>query len=151
MERRANSQATGKRTRRKAGIPSLGLSQRKNSPVQASTLKDSIDEIDAARREALEDGTVEPAESSFALAKSLVPQLHDILPGRYDAFPEDSGGVTLTAPSARTGFAVTIECDPDGSVACLLVSPGRMRKAVYSDAADLPDGFFREALQALSA
>ena len=119
--------------------------------MPAPTLKDSLNEINAARREALEDGTVEPAESSFALAQSLVPQLHDILPGRYDAFPEDSGGVTLTAPSARTGFAVTVECVPDGSVVCLLVSPGRMRKAVYSDAADLPDGFFREALQALSA
>ena len=43
----------------------------------------------------------EPDETSLALAKSLVPKLHAILPGRYDAFPEDSGGITLTAPSSR--------------------------------------------------
>ena len=119
--------------------------------MQAPTLKSSLDDIDAARQEALEDGTVGPAESSLALAKSLLPKLHAILPGRYDAFPEDSGGITLTAPSSRAGFGVTVECDPNGSVVCLLVSPGRMCKAVYSDAADLPDSFFREALQSLSA
>lgn len=134
-----------------AGRSARALPARNRSPMRASTLKDSLDDIDTARREALEDGTVELTPGSMALAKSLVPKLHGILPGRYDAFPEESGGITLTAPSSRKGFAVTVECDPNGTVDCLLVSPGRMRKAVYSDAADLPDSFVREALQALSA
>lgn len=151
MKRRSNLQPAGNVHGEGIGRSARALPARKRSSKQAPTLKSSLDDIDAARQEALEDRTVEPAESSLALAKSLVPKLHEILPGRYDAFPEDSGGITLTAPSSRTGFAVTVECDPNGSVVCLLVSPGRMRKAVYSDADDLPDSLFREALQALSA
>ena len=151
MKRRSEMQPAGTVSGGTAARSARALPARKRSPTRAPTLKSSLDDIDAARQEALEDCTAEPAESSLALAKSLVPKLHAILPGRYDAFPEDSGGITLTAPSSRTGFAVTVECDPNGSVVCLLFSPGRMRKAVYSNAADLPDSFLRDALQALAA
>lgn len=62
--------------------------------------------------------------------------------------PEEDGGVTLSAPAVQS-TAFTVECDARGSVECIVVRPAHMRKATYSDAHGLPDGFIREALEAV--
>ena len=95
---------------------------RRRALKQAPTLKSSLDDIDAVRQEALEEGTIDPAASSCALTKILVARLHAIPPGRYDAFPEDRRH-HAQGTEFRNGFEVTVKSVPNGSVVRLPVSP----------------------------
>ncbi len=117
--------------------------------TEAPTLAESLALLDRVGELALEEGLDAPHEVASSTARKLLSDMHRVLPGLYDVCPEEGGGVTLSAPSAR-GTAFTVECDASGAVECVVVLPARMRKATYSDAQDLPDGFIREALEAVS-
>ena len=115
---------------------------------KAPTLVESLADLDRIGKHAQEEGLDPPNDIASTNARDLLLAMHDILPGIYDVCPEEDGAVTLSAPAAQ-GTALTVECDGTGAVQCIVVLPARLRKATYSDAQGQPDGFIREALEAV--
>ena len=71
-----------------------------------------------------------------------------ILPRRFEVYPMPTGAIAIQASHAPE-IAISVLCEPDGEVLCLVSVPDRSRRAWYSTVDCLPDGFLREALLAL--
>ena len=114
-----------------------------NSKLQATLL-----DLDDAEQEALEDGFPIPSKLALENARQLVHALYGISGRRYEVYPTPDGEVAIDAPGG-TGRSVLVLCDSDGGTLCLVNMNGKHRRARYSDANSLPDGFIREALAEL--
>lgn len=122
-------------------------------PVEAESgihpdLDAALRELEEADQEAEENGWALPSSAALRNARSLLPRLYRLPPERFSVYPLFNGEIVLDA-TTKSRHSVVVICEADGSVLCLVNIRRRDRRAKYSDASDLPDGFIREAFRDL--
>lgn len=117
-------------------------------PALAADLGAALCDLDGAAEEAEEEGFPQPSELALKNARRLLRDLYRLRPSRLEVYPTPDGEIALVAPAGR-GRSVLVLCDSDGGVLCSVNLNGLHRRARYSTATMLPDGFVREALNDL--
>ena len=117
--------------------------------IRNSALRDALHDLDQVVAEAREEQFVAPSDAALANARRLLRAIYEISPRRYEIYPTPDGEVAVDAPGGH-GRSVLLFCDSDGGALCLVNMNGAHRRAHFSDADPLPDGFVREALAELT-
>ena len=112
-------------------------------------LYDALRDLDETRDDAHEEGFPAPSNATLENAKRILQAMYELSPKRYEVYPTPDGEVAIDAPGGF-GRSVLLLCDSDGGALCLVNMNGSHRRARYSDAKMLPDGFVREALAELN-
>ncbi len=113
-------------------------------------LYDALRDLEEARIEAREEKFPIPSDIAIGNARRLLRAMYMILPRRFEVYPTPDGGIAIDVRGGQ-GYAALLLCESDGGVLCLVSMNGVHRRARYSDAHTLPDGFVREALLELEA
>ena len=108
-------------------------------------LRDALRDLAEAGEEAREEGFPAPSDTALAHAQRILCAVHELSPRRYEIHPTPDGEIAIDAPGGF-GRSVLVLCEPDGGALCLVNMNGSHRRARYSDARMLPDGFVREAI-----
>ncbi|MCY3831127.1 MAG: hypothetical protein OXF89_18525 [Rhodospirillaceae bacterium] len=112
-------------------------------------LRDALRDLQDVVAEASEEQFPVPSEAALANARRLLPEMYRISPRRYEVYPTPDGEIAVDAPGGH-GRSVVILCNSEGGALCLVNMNGAHRRAHYSNAGRLPDGFVREALAELT-
>ena len=112
-------------------------------------LREALRDLDGVVAEAQGEGFPIPSESALGNARRILLAMYEFSPQRFEIYPTQDGEVTIDAPGGR-GRSLLVLCDSGGGALCLVNMNGRHRRARYSDADLLPDGFVREALAELA-
>lgn len=116
--------------------------------MATAELTAALDDLEGAYEEAAEEGYPQPSLQAIEIARRLVRDLYSLRPCRLEVYPTSDGEIAIEVPGGP-GRAVLMLCDSNGQVLCLVSLNGRSRRAHYSSAATLPDGFVREAVSEL--
>ena len=111
-------------------------------------LAEAIAEIDEVAAYAEEIEVEMPSAVAFGNAQRLLKAMYRVAPRRYSVYPMPDGYIAIDARGGKGRIAVVM-CGSDGSVLCLVTIGSNHRRARYSAAINLPDGFIREALAEL--
>lgn len=111
-------------------------------------LQDAMADLHSAPNEAVEEGYPPPEEIALFNAERLVRQLYALWPNRLEVYPTPDGEIAVVAPGGF-GRSVMVLCDSQGGALCMVSLKGKNRRARYSNADGLPDGFLREAMDEL--
>ncbi len=116
--------------------------------VGQADLHATLRDLDEAKDEADEEGMSPPSALALANADRLIREMYTILPRRYlvELMPEGSIAVSVPGGFRRS---VMLLCESNGGALCSVNMNGKHRRARYSHADQLPDGFLREALAEL--
>ena len=114
----------------------------------SASLRAALRDLDDAVEEAQEEGFPQPGCEALENARPLLQDLSKLRPCRLETYPTPDGEVALVAPGSH-GRSVLVLCDSDGGALCSVNLNGRHRRARYSSAMMLPDGFVREAMAEL--
>ena len=68
---------------------------------------------------------------------------------RLEVYPAPDGEVAIVAPGGPRR-SVMVLCEPNGSVLCMMNMDGEHRRARYSTANSVPDGFLHDVLAELA-
>jgi len=107
-------------------------------------LRAALSDLDEAVTDAKEEGFPRPNDDAIQSARRLLTQMFAIAPQRFEVYPTADGEIALDLPHERG--SVILLCDSRGGALCLVNANGVQRRARYSTATSLPDGFVREAL-----
>ena len=107
-------------------------------------LRAALSDLDEAVTDAAEEGFPRPTDEAIQSARRLLTQMYAIAPQRFEVYPTADGEIALDLPHERG--SVILLCDSRGGALCLVNANGVQRRARYSTATSLPDGFVREAL-----
>lgn len=124
------------------------------APVPTATLPmpaelaEAVAEIDDVAAYAEEIEVETPSAVAFGNAQRLLKAMYRVAPRRYSVYPMPDGYIAIDA-RGRKGRIAVVMCGSDGSVLCLVTIGDKHRRARYSAADNLPDGFIREALAEL--
>lgn len=116
--------------------------------IPASDLKAALTDLREAREEAREEGFSLPSGLAIENATRLLQEMYGILPRRFEVYPMPDGEIAIDAPGGY-GRSVVLLCYSDGGALCSVNIDGNHRRARYSSADALPDGFLGEALAEL--
>ena len=116
-------------------------------PVQ---LNIALDDLQGVTDEAREEGFPLPSDVALENVDRLLRELYRISPRRFEVYPTPDGEIAIDAPGGH-GRSVLLLCDSEGGALCLVNWSGDHRRARYSTADILPDGFVREALADLES
>ena len=128
-----------------ADIDIVDEAREEGFPSPPDDLSEAIDDIDNIVDEACEEGFPSPPDDVISTARRLLKSLHELRPKRFEVYPTPEGEIAIVAPGGPKRSVMAL-CDPKGEVLCMVNLNGNHRRARYSDANGLPDGFFREAL-----
>ena len=108
-------------------------------------LQAAVAELDNVVVEARDEGFKEPSKQAIENARKLLADMLYQYAKPVEVFPTEERDVHI---HAQAGFrrSVTVICESGGSALCLVNLNGRHRRAFYSSADQLPDGFLREGL-----
>lgn len=118
--------------------------------AHTSYLAEALDDLDEVIQESQEDGFPAPSELAIQNANRLIREMYLILSMRFEVYPMPDGEIAISAPGGRGQSVITV-CDSAGGVLCSVNMNGAHRRARYSGASSLPDGFLREALAELAS
>lgn len=113
-------------------------------------LQDAMADLRSAPEEATEEGYPLPGEIALSNAKRILQRLYTLWPTRFEVYPTPDGEIAVVAPGGF-GRSVMVLCDSQGGALCMVNLNGKHRRARYSSADDLPDGFLRESVNELKA
>ena len=108
-------------------------------------LAEAMQELAEVTADAEEDGLEVPSATAMSNAERLLKSMYRISPRRYLVYPMSDAYIAIDARGANDGIIVVM-CGSDGGVLCLATINEESRRARYSTARKLPDGFIREAL-----
>ena len=111
-------------------------------------LGDALRDLEGVSDEAREENLPVPSDMALGNARRLLYAMYRILPRRFEVYPMPDGGIAIHVPGG-TGHSVLLLCDSDGGALCSVNMGGAHRRARYSDARRLPDGFVGDALAEL--
>ena len=111
-----------------------------------TSLEVSLSGLGQIEAVALAEDLPSPPRSAISNARLLLPKLHRILPGRYDVYPTEQGGVAITPPM-RDGASASIECHDNDVVYCFASIDGNRRRAKFYQMDGLPDPFIVRVLR----
>ena len=120
--------------------------QQQTAPLpMPAELAEAIEELDDVTSYAEEIEVETPSAAAFDNARRLLKAMYRISPRRYSVYPMPDGYIAIDARGGKGRIAVVM-CGSDGGVLCLVTVERERRRARYSSARDLPDGFIHEAL-----
>ena len=111
-------------------------------------LCDALRDLEEARSEAHEEGFAVPSDVALGNARRLLPAMYRLSPRRFEVYPMPDGEIAIDVPGGP-GRSVLLLCGSDGGALCSVNMNGGHRRARYSDARGLPDGFVCDALAEL--
>lgn len=114
----------------------------------SAELNDVLADLREVADEAREEGFPVPSRIAIANSEQLIKNLYEISPGRYGVYPTQDGEIAIDIFNGK-GSSIILLCDSAGGTLCLVNIDGNRRRAHYSRANALPDGFVREALAEL--
>lgn len=118
--------------------------------LKENDLAEAMQELNEAETDAEEDGLEVPSKMALDNAERLLKEMYAIAPQRFTVYPVSEGYIAIDARGQGiSGRIAVVMCGSDGGVLCLVTIDGEHRRAHYSSARDLPDGFIREALASL--
>ena len=123
----------------------LGLFASRGTKRFPLLLVDAFHDLDQVAEEAGEEGFPEPSGVAVKNAADLLRQMFALSNRRYEIYPTPDGEVAIDAPDGH-GQSVLVLCSSSGGVLCLVNMKTGHRRARYTSAETLPDGFIREAL-----
>ena len=113
-------------------------------------LEAALEDLRCALAEAEEEGYPQPSQLALSHAKRIVRRMHALFPTRLEVYPTQDGEVAIVAPGIPRR-SVMVLCDSSGGALCMVNMDGVHRRARYSTADTLPDGFLRDALEELAS
>lgn len=113
-------------------------------------LFNALVDLQEASDEANEEGFPCPSDVALLSANRLLREMFKLAPRRYEVYPTSDGEIAIDVPGGF-GRSVVVLCDSEGGALCLVNMYGNLRRARYSNAEILPDGFVREALAELQS
>ena len=116
-----------------------------DSPASKGDLYAALHDLRQSTQEAEEEGFPVPSSNALANAHRLLREMYKISRRRFEVYPTQDGEVAIDAPGGY-GHSVVLLCDSQGGALCLVNTVDGHRRARYSNAEMLPDGFVREAL-----
>lgn len=119
------------------------------APLLPQDLEEALDDLRATPKEAVEEGYPQPTQLALANAGRILRQMYALHPTRLEIYATPDGEVAIVAPSAPR-CSVMVLCDSNGGALCTVNMDGEHRRARYSTADSLPDGFLRDALSELA-
>ena len=105
-------------------------------------------ELSVVKDEAREEGFPIPTDLASKNANRLLKEIFRLSRRRFEVYPMPDGEIAIDASDGQ-GSSVLLLCDSVGGALCLVNMGGKHRRARYSSADALPDGFVREALAEL--
>ena len=117
-------------------------------PTTPPELAEAQKKLGRVAEDAREENHQLPSELAFGNARRLLSEMYEISPRFFDIYSMPDGEIAIDAPGGF-GQSVTLLCEPDGGALCLVTLGDEHRRARYSTARTLPDGFVREALAEL--
>ena len=111
-------------------------------------LCDALRDLEEARGEAHEEGFAVPSDVALGNARRLLHAMYRLSPRRFEIYPMPDGEIAIDVPGGP-GRSVLLLCNSDGGALCSVNMNGAHRRARYSDARGLPDGFVCDALAEL--
>ena len=111
-------------------------------------LADALRDLGEVKDEAREEGFPTPADVACKNANRLLKEMYRLSQRRFEVYPMPDGEIAIDASDGRES-SVLLLCDSDGGALLLVNMGGEHRRARYSSAHALPDGFVREALAEL--
>ena len=112
-------------------------------------LEAALEDLSGAPAEAAEEGYPQPTQLALSNAKRILRRMHALFGARLEVYPTQDGEVAIVAPG-KPRSSVMVLCGPDGGALCMVNMDGVHRRARYSTADSLPDGFLRDALDELA-
>lgn len=112
-------------------------------------LEEALDDLRVAPDEATDEGYRQPTQLALANAGRILRRMYALHPIRLEVYPTPDGEVAVVAPAAPRR-SVMVLCDSNGGALCMANMDGEHRRARYSTANSLPDGFLRDALNELA-
>ena len=119
------------------------------APLRRQDLEEALEDLRTTPEEATDEGYPKPMELALANAERILRRMHALLPTRLEVYPTPDGEVAIVAPSTPRR-SVMVLCDSKGGALCMVNMDGEHRRARYSTAKSLPDGFLRDALKELA-
>ena len=119
------------------------------APLRRQDLEEALEDLRATPEEATDEGYPQPAPPALANAERILRRMYALLPSRLEVYPTPDGEVAVVAPGALRR-SVMVLCDSKGGALCMVNMDGNHRRARYSTAKSLPDGFLRDALKELA-
>ena len=116
-------------------------------PLQA--LEAALEDLRGVPAEAAEEGYPQPTQLALSNAKRILRRMYAPFGARLEVYPTQDGEVAIVAPG-KPRSSVMVLCGPDGGALCMVNMDGVHRRARYSTAGNLPDGFLRDALDELA-
>ena len=113
-----------------------------------SDLFEALNDLLEVTTESEEQGYPTPNYVALQNAQILIRELYSLSPQAFEVYPTPDGEIAIDAHGAL-GSSVMVLCDSDGEILCLVNIAGNQRRARYSSALALPDGFIKEALSEL--
>ena len=136
--------------------PALAESQRTalvESTPEAGTADDLLDalaDLKASSDEAKDEDLPVPSGRALQNGERVLRAVYRMWPRRFEVYPMPNGEIAIDAP-AGPGRSLLILCDSEGGALCTVNFDRSHRRARYSDARMLPDGFLREAIRDMQA
>ena len=121
-----------------------------NTPASVpQDLEEALEDLRVAPDEATDEGYRQPTQLALANAGRILRRMYALHPIRLEVYPTPDGEVAVVAPAAPRR-SVMVLCDSNGGALCMVNMDGEHRRARYSTANSLPDGFLRDALNELA-
>ena len=112
-------------------------------------LEAALEDLRGAPTEAEEEGYPQPTQLALSNAKRILRGMHTLFDDRLEVYPTPDGEIAIVAPGTPR-HSVMVLCDSSGGALCMVDIDGVHRRARYSTADTLPDGFLRDALNELA-
>ena len=120
----------------------------KEKSQRAIRLADALRDLEEVKDEARAEGFPTPTDVGFKNANRLLKEMYRLSQRRFEVYPMPDDEIAIDACDGQ-GSSVLLLCDSEGGALCLVNMRGNHRRAKYSSADALPDGFVREALAQL--
>ena len=111
-------------------------------------LADALSDLGEVKDEARAEGFPTPTDVARKNASRLLKEVYRQSRRRVEVYPMPDGEIAIDASDGQAS-SVLLLCDSVGGALCLVNLAGKHRRARYSSADPLPDGFIREALAEL--
>ena len=113
-------------------------------------LRDALADLKASPDEARAENLPIPSSEALRNGEHILRETYRIWPRRFEVYPMPNGEIAIDAPSGP-GRSIIILCDAEGGALCAVNLDRSHRRARYSDARMLPDGFLRDAIRDVTA
>lgn len=117
-------------------------------PPLPQDMEAALADLRATTAEAKEEGYPPPTQLALSNAKRILRRMYALSPTRLEVYPTPDGEVAIVAPG-NSRSSVMVLCGSNGDALCMVNMDGVHRRARYSVADHLPDGFLRDALEEL--